>query len=232
MSSTPPRQRSGSFAGVPFPPVATPSARYSHTHRESASSGHSGSAFGTPGAAAASPLLARVRTASPAFHQQQHSLNSPDSPSSAGTGTGTHTHTSAAAHFHHHATASGSGSGLLHSTFPISDRFGALASLGASSAGLPPPPVRRSPFAADAPRGKGGLVIEFDAPGITALSVSPDKDTAALASREGLFLFSLDRPREPPAWVRNPGDFGMMDTQWNPHMARKDWIAGTVGFDT
>ncbi|KAI9033388.1 hypothetical protein DFJ74DRAFT_727586 [Hyaloraphidium curvatum] len=72
------------------------------------------------------------------------------------------------------------------------------------------------------------VVVEFDAPGISALSLSPDRDHAAVASREGLFLFSLENPRTAPVFVRSPGDWAPMDIQWNPHLSRKDWIAATT----
>lgn len=76
------------------------------------------------------------------------------------------------------------------------------------------------------PRGRG-MVLEFDAPNVAAISVGPDRDSVALANKEGLFLFSLDQPRKPPVFVKNPGEWSMADIQWNPHLARREWIAAT-----
>ncbi|OZJ02862.1 hypothetical protein BZG36_04083 [Bifiguratus adelaidae] len=59
------------------------------------------------------------------------------------------------------------------------------------------------------------------------MSISPTSRDIVLAARKGLFIIDLENPYEPPRFIRHLSNWEVADVQWNPHVARQEWVAST-----
>lgn len=70
------------------------------------------------------------------------------------------------------------------------------------------------------------IAVPFEHP-VTSLSISPLGTEAVLAAKRGLYFIDLEKPFEEPKILHHLSKWDVADVTWNPHVARKEWIAST-----
>ncbi|OCH85322.1 hypothetical protein OBBRIDRAFT_828983 [Obba rivulosa] len=61
------------------------------------------------------------------------------------------------------------------------------------------------------------------------MSISPGSRDVVLAARKGLFIIDLEAPLNVPRFLPQGGTWDVADVQWNPHLARGEYIVSTSG---
>lgn len=59
------------------------------------------------------------------------------------------------------------------------------------------------------------------------ISISPSSRDLVLAARRGLFIIDLEAPLEVPRFLPQGGTWDVADVQWNPHVARSEYVVST-----
>ncbi|KZT72699.1 hypothetical protein DAEQUDRAFT_596441 [Daedalea quercina L-15889] len=59
------------------------------------------------------------------------------------------------------------------------------------------------------------------------MSISPSSRDVVLATRNGLFIIDLESPLNLPRFLPQGGTWDVADVQWNPHIARSEYIVST-----
>ncbi|KAH9938498.1 uncharacterized protein B0H18DRAFT_1081137 [Fomitopsis serialis] len=59
------------------------------------------------------------------------------------------------------------------------------------------------------------------------MSISPSSRDVVLATRNGLFIIDLEAPLNVPRFLPQGGTWDVADVQWNPHLARSEYIVST-----
>lgn len=70
------------------------------------------------------------------------------------------------------------------------------------------------------------LSIHVDQP-IGSLSISPANRDVALGARKGLFIIDLSNPYDTPRFIPALSSASAVEVQWNPWVARTEWVAST-----
>lgn len=60
-----------------------------------------------------------------------------------------------------------------------------------------------------------------------SMSLSPTNRDVVLADKTGLFVIDLENPYALPRFIGHRTTWDVADIQWNPHLARSEWIAST-----